>query len=643
LAKRSNNFSASAFQLVDTFQTLGNPFESVEMKSTSRCSDAVSRSIVSNIQMLCLFMLFIAVCSCTADATSFLRQQSEEIQFDRRSLSSPKSSKRSFNYSLADWHDDSKGKSGDEYGGALAVQNNVAIVASPAQSDYPLYEVSDGKVFIFVDVTGTNDWELIREVTGEDATEFFGSSVALHADSSGTYLAVVGAPRGNRYGQFSGGVYYFNVQADSTKDQDYPTHLVQKERHGGAQFGSSVAITEINGQVMVAVGATGHRGRGAVFVYTRAKDGSLGNEVILYGSVAKGGAQFGYSVAFNDDMVAVGAPAVSHGMVFLYAHTSSGSFEEVKYMAAPAASDTDMGNDDNSGNNVYHYFGGSIAVGNGFLFVGSPLNNLRGQNSGSVYVYDLTDVYNPSFVQTLFPGSNDAAGMEFGWSMSFDTRYKKLIVGSSNRESTSVSGGKASIYTERGDGYLLEVTLHANKFIVERVGTESKHSLFGKGVAVHGDYAVVGAPFGNGAQSSSGDVYFYKAQSKKEFYSSDSSDDGTSLGMFDFSNTSVQLSLIAGVFLLVLVLLYRRYSAHGDEEGFGNFLSTGCVTDEDGERSFDEDSSAHSNHPMIVKSSKEGKKGKGKKGVKASVSKKSSKLGKAGARTAYSSIHDEDL
>ena len=555
-------------------------------------------------------------------------------QVNQRLLSS-KSSKRSFNYSLAHWHDDIKGKSGDEYGEAVAIQNNVALVAAPLESDYPIYEVHDGKVFIFIDKYETNEWESIRTVAGEDSTEFFGSAVALHYNK-GNYFAVVGAPRNNRYGQFSGGAYYFNVETDPNKDQEYPTHLVQKERHGGAFFGCSVAISSVNGHVRVAIGASGHRQRGAVFVYTRAKDGSLVNEEILYGSVSHVGGQFGYAIAFNENLIAVGAPVVKHGMVFIYSPTESGNFEQIKYMSAPASLPDDVTNDDESTSAVYYYFGGSVAIGNGYLFIGSPLNNLRGQNSGTVYVYDLSDIYNPNFVQSLFASMSDTPGQEFGWSLSFDTVNTKLLVGSCNRESTTVTGSKAYVFIQKGEGYFLEATLQVNKFSSDRTTVEVRDILFGKSVGIYGDYAVVGAPFGHGEKYHSGDVYFFKAQTKEEFYST-GSDGNSVMNVFGFGSSGAQFAIFGGIFIIALYVMYRRYKINGEEEGLGNLLSSGCVTDDGDDFSFED--SEHSSHPMIVRSSKEGK----KKSKKSKSSTKGKKTGKAGSNASYTSVKNDDL
>lgn len=593
------------------------------------------------IYLLLGIMLVCELTSHIAHASYIRREQGEgegdeELAYSR----ALKSVTRSFNYSSVHWHDDQKGKTGDEFGNAVSIQRQVALVASPAQSDYPLYEVADGKVFVFVDSAGTNEWTVIREITGEDESEYFGTCLALHYSSKGKYFAVVGAPRGNRYGQFSGGVYYFDVEIDPSKDQSYPTHLVQKERHGNAHFGTSVAISEINGQVKVAVGATGHRGNGAVFVYTRAKDGTLTNEVVIYGSVSKSGGQFGYSVAFNENLIVVGAPVLQHGMVFIFSPTAGGIYEQTVSMSPPATTTGDQNNDDASSNGVYYYFGGSVAVGNSHLFVGCPLNNLRGRNSGSVYVYDLDDKYNPSFVQTIFPPVASASNLNFGWSLSFDNIFHRLLVGSCNRDVTASTSGKAFIYTQKGIGYFTEASFHPEKYLSGRIKTEAKTTQFGKAVSIYGDYAVVGAPFGNGEQHSTGDVYFFRAQSVDEYKSTGSSSEDSSF--FAFESVTTQVALVAGIFVILLIVLYRRYTTHGDDEGFGNFLVTECVTEEGEDPSFNEDS-AHSQHPMIVKSSKDGSKKKGKKGKSSASKKSNSKLGKAGSRTAYASVRDDDL
>lgn len=499
---------------------------------------------------------------------------------------------RSFNETKVAWLDDKNGKVGDQFGEAVAIQNNVALVTSTVETDYAsLDEGSGGQVFVLIDSTSKNDWTFVRTITGEGSSELFGSSVALHS-SNGNYFAVVGAPRDHSYGQFAGLVYYFDVETNIEKKQSKASQLIQKEMHYGAFFGSSVAIAEVDGNITVVVGATGYRQRGGAFVYTRLSDGSLGNEQILYESVYSQGGLFGYSVGISGGTVVVGAPVLDHGMVFLY-HRTDSSYKQFFNMSPPALA---------VGSSSLSYFGAGVALGNGNLFVGSPLD--YGDNiGGCVYIYDLNGT-SPYNIQTLVPpASSRSASLEFGWSIATDPIYGKLIVGGCNEVATfnsPLNKAFVYVYAKQGNLYYIDGILEPKEFASSQVLQEDFRSLFGKGVAIFGDYAVVGAPFGSGEHLRTGDAYIFQAQ---KYIGATQSESSTSTTNYDYY---LLAGAVAFLFELLLIALWRRYQSKGNKAGFLNFLRGGCIEIEDNSL----EDSAHSSYPMIVRAGKNGKKKK---------------------------------
>lgn len=413
-----------------------------------------------------------------------------------------KSVLRDFNHSFIVRKSDPNGHRLDNFGRAVAIRPGVAIVGSPELDDNSV-ATDAGAVFIFIEEE--YDWTLIRQIEDGEPGDYFGWSVALHTDN----FAVVGACRGKTYGRFSGSAYYFYVETDPYSEQEIPTAIVQSERHGSAFFGFSVALFEYNSQLKVAVGAYGHRGKGAVFIYTRDATGHLGSEQIVYGTDSVTGDNFGWSVSLYQNLLVAGAPMDNHqGSAYVFADTGGG------YVATAKLSQTVVEDDYN--NPLYgDLYGMAVAVGEGFVAIAAPHNDVRGTDAGAIYIYtkettaDTSTSTSYTFAQTLFaPNQNQYA--RFGWVMCYDPINNRLAVG--NDFSKAVSMGEAYIFQISSSYYLTpEETVYPGNSLEDDV-MEEDDANFGYAVSLYGDYLAVGAELGRGTVMQSGDVYFYKAQ-----------------------------------------------------------------------------------------------------------------------------------
>jgi hypothetical protein len=448
---------------------------------------------------------------------------------------------RSFNTSSHAKRDDPNGHNRDDFGKSVSIQSGVAIVGSPEDDDNAV-AFDSGRVFVFIE--NYNRWELIREIEDGEPGDYFGWSVALHTD----YFAIVGACRDNLFGQFSGGAYYMFIETNPYAEQDEPVRVIQTERHGGAFFGYSVAITEsLSGEVTVAIGAYGHRGKGAVFLYTRQVDGSLGGEHILYGQDGAHNDKFGWSVSILGDIVAAGAPLDDEqGSAYVFVKIEDQWTQKSKLMQS-------YGDDDEDNPLVGDFFGVSVAVCDGYVVIGAPHNDVRGTDAGAVFVYQdvqpessyvtrsrrqlteklndyvslstidtvldkvygtttsrdlIQDIGSYSFVQTIFALHYQAKG-RFGWQVSYDSVYGRLAVGT---DSSQVQrSGYVFIYDQTDDEFFSIHAVKQPEFNEDDDYGEEKDSNFGCSVSIHGDYLAVGANRGFGEVQHSGDVYFYRA------------------------------------------------------------------------------------------------------------------------------------
>lgn len=412
---------------------------------------------------------------------------------------------RSFNYSYAVRKIDPNGARLDNFGRSVAISNGLALVGSPEDDDNVVAEDA-GAVFVFVEDSDNSDWRLIRQLEDGEPGDYFGWSLALHTDG----FAVIGACRGNRYGKFSGGAYTLFIEKDPYGEQDIPEHVTPSERHGNQYYGFSVAISANRGHVKVVIGAYGHRGRGAAFVYNRKPDGSLTDEQILYGGDSVYDDKFGWSVDIYHDVVIAGSPMDNNqGSAYVFTENSDGTYSQVDKLSQTML-------EDDANNPLYgDYFGMTVTAGNGFVAIASPHNDVRASDAGAVYIYTRaanddgsTDSF--QFSQAIF-APDAAANYRFGWSMDYDPINDRLAVGVDFSRLTSQTGQVYLFAMSTSNFFSWEATIYpitnANDDYEEPGGAN-----FGFAVSIYGDYLGIGSEFGHGLADMTGDVYFFRAQ-----------------------------------------------------------------------------------------------------------------------------------
>jgi hypothetical protein len=192
------------------------------------------------------------------------------------------------------------------------------------------------------------------------------------------------------------------------------------------------------------------------------------NEIEILASDGAGGEYFGSSVAIGNGKIVITARydndnGTDSGSVYIY--DLDGTNETKITPSDGAAGDR---------------FGSSVAVGCGKIVVGADLDDDNGEDSGSVYIYDLDGTN-----ETKITASDGSLSDQFGYVVAVGCG--KIVVGA--RDS-----GSAYIYDLDG----------TNETKITIVGGVS--DWFGRAVAVGCGRIVVGAPF---SSSASGTVYIY--------------------------------------------------------------------------------------------------------------------------------------
>jgi len=312
-------------------------------------------------------------------------------------------------------------------------------------------------------------------------------------------------------------------------------------------------------------------------------------DFVLHAGDGAPGDQFGWSVAIDGRLIAVGAwhdadNGSNAGSVYLY-HAITGE-QRAKLLASDGDADDVFGvsldlknglvavgardNDDSGSNSGAAYvfdascgveiaklvaddaaagdrFGRAVAIGDGVVCVGSPLDDAMGTDSGSVYVFD---AQSGEQLMKIVP-EDGAAGDRFGFALSIDdgvlaacayhddvhgansgsvylfdlsTEEQLLKIAPEDGEADDVFGRSVSIDdgvlavgadtndlgTNAGGVYLFD-TIDGSQITKLLAHDGALGDTFGAWVRVDGGRVVVGAPFHSDGVFGTGGAYVYDA------------------------------------------------------------------------------------------------------------------------------------
>ena len=265
----------------------------------------------------------------------------------------------------------SDGAAYDYLGYSIGVDGDTVVVGAFGDD-------GNGSAYVFTKPSGgwADATETAQLTASDGATDDrFGWSVAVEGNT-----VVVGVTRDDDNGSNSGSAYVFTKPNSGWADATESAKLTASDGATVAYFGYSVAV---DGDT-VAVGAYHYS---TAYVFTEPSDGwaDATEAAQLTTSDGAGGDRFGASVAVDGDTVVVGARQDSDngagsGSTYVFTEPSGGWADatETAQLTAP-----DGAADDN--------FGGSVAVDGATVVVGAHHDDDNGTDSGSVYVYEVSD------------------------------------------------------------------------------------------------------------------------------------------------------------------------------------------------------------------------------------------------------------
>jgi len=211
-------------------------------------------------------------------------------------------------------------------------------------------------------------WEQTEKLRGTDGAtgDLFGRSVSV---SEG--IVAVGTPEDDDNGDGSGSVYLFDISTGAQIAKLLPDDGDQYD-----EFGGSIAV----GEGVVAVGAPNDDDNGGASGSAYLFDVSTGAQIAKL--LAQDGKEFqrlGTAIAMNDGVVAVSAhedDANGKGSGSAYLFDISTGAQIAKLL--PKDGD------------ALDYFSLSLAVSDGVVVVGAPFDDDNGVNSGSAYLFNVS-------------------------------------------------------------------------------------------------------------------------------------------------------------------------------------------------------------------------------------------------------------
>ena len=419
--------------------------------------------------------------------------------------------------------------SGDQFGLTLSIDGELIVVGANWNDDAGS---TSGSAYVFREAGGI--WTEEAKLVASDAAsgDWFGNSVSVDGD-----VILVGSP----FDGSSGSAYIFRYNGAVWNEEQ---KLTGSNAVAGALFGARVWL---DGEVAV-VGAYSGSSPGFAYVF-RFNGAEWVEEQKLAASDGAFGDQFGVTVFVSGDVAAISAPSdddlgADSGSAYIFRYNGAAWNEEAKLTASDGAAGDRFGDwarisgdaaivgstrhdgvgSDSGAAYLYRYDDASAswseiekitasdaspgdefshcAIDQDLVVVGARRDDDNGSESGSVYVFDISDCLStgcdPQEVQKLL-ASDGTAGDKFGSQVWVDGDW--AIIGAQVDDEAGNEAGSAYIFRRVGATWMEQAKLIASDAAaVDR---------FGRWVAMDGDRAVIGASLHDDGGSNTGAAYVF--------------------------------------------------------------------------------------------------------------------------------------
>lgn len=314
-----------------------------------------------------------------------------------------------------------------------------------------------------------------------DTNQFLGFSVAIAGD-----IAVVGAQGDDENGYESGAAYVF-TRSDAGWSQE--AKLTANDAEAGDQFGGSIAL--FGETILVGARRDDDNGdeSGAAYLFTRSGSDWI-QQAKLTAADGEAGAEFGRSVALSDDTAIIGAArddekGEDSGSVYVFTRSGSNWSQLTKLTAADGAKGD--------------VFGISVALDGDTALIGADLDDDKGEDSGSVYVYTRS---NGTWNQQAKLTAADAGNVDiFGVRVAISGDTALIAARRDDDDVNGVDSGSAYVFIRSGTSWTQQAKLTAND--------AGAGDLFGYNVALYEDTGIVTAAMDDDKGLNAGAAYVF--------------------------------------------------------------------------------------------------------------------------------------
>jgi hypothetical protein len=382
----------------------------------------------------------------------------------------------------------------DWFGISVAISDGIAVVGAREDDDNGS---SSGSAYVFEMISSGNSssWAQVAKLTADDgaARDRLGVSVAI---SDG--IIVVGAPWDDNK---KGSAYVFKM---SSSDDASSWAQVAKLTVGSAgdNFGTSVAISD--GTLVVGAHCDDDKGSdsGSVYVFEMSSPGDASSFAQVAKLTAADGASnnyFGTSAVISDGTIVVGARATktNNGAAYLFEKSSSDDASSWTQVAKLKADDGAKGDD----------FGYSVAIRDGIIAVGARLDDDKGSDSGSAYLFQMSSPGDASsFTQVAKLTANDG-GKDDWFGVSVAIGDGTIIVGALHDSDIAYRSGAAYVFEMSSPGNASSCTQVA-KLTADDGGFRNH---FGRNIAISDGTAIISA---HGNSHYKGAAYIFQVKTE---------------------------------------------------------------------------------------------------------------------------------
>lgn len=366
------------------------------------------------------------------------------------------------------------------FGTRISLSEDYLVVGAPSTSSF-------GAVYVYSkDING--NWSNEQKLTAPEPVinDFFGQSVSI----SGNTIVV----RANKYS--TQGVnyitaYVFEVNGDGLWMITQELDVLDTNSYG---WGYEVCISDD----YLAISRIGEfdlldptitQTNGKVFMFEKDANGLWYETQTITPNTIEPDPFFGLDLSIYGDYLVIGNIEYNEaidgkGAVHVYKKNGNGVWENEVIITASDGVETDC-------------FGRSVSIYENKLIVGNPCSDIYGENSGSVYVYELDGNSNWGNELELF-ASDEQPDARFGHDVQiYDNKF---IVGALNHSTNFSNAGAAYIYNRNGVSDWTEQDM----YIAFDANTDYR---FGRSVSIFSNRFAIGSRNHDGNGINAGAVY----------------------------------------------------------------------------------------------------------------------------------------